>query len=348
VLRPSHDQAYAGKEHFEDDIRLLIGPCRNDLHQWMGHDRKSGSVQVCCKPSRSYAVFLFLQQLINGLALGSIYALISIGYTMVYGVLFFVNFPHGEFLMVGTFLAFVLITLGHLPFGIAAIIAMLAAALVGVSVEKIAYSRLRFERRLAPLLSAMGVSIALQNGAMLIFGPQFHMFPTPPVLQQIIRVGELQFPLSVVAIMIMALVLMLALEFFLRTHRLGIGIRATSDDITAARLMGINLNTVISLTFAIGSALAAAGGILLAVRYGPVYPTVGFSMMIKAFIACVLGGIGNTYGAVLGSFIIGIAEALGAGYISSGFQDGFSFIILILVLLFRPTGLLGGRSEVRV
>lgn len=290
---------------------------------------------------------MFIQQLINGLALGSIYALTSIGYTMVYGVLFFVNFPHGEFLMVGAFIALVLMWAG-LPFPLVMVVAMLGSAGVAVLVEKIAYSRLRYSRRLAPLLSAMGVSIALQNGAMLIFGPQYKLFPRPPMFEGSVVIFGISFSYVLIFIFVASIALMLALQIFLSKHYLGIGIRAASDDLVAANLMGIDLNLVISLTFAIGGALAAAGGMLLAIRYGPVYPRVGFGMMLKAFAACVLGGIGNIYGAVLGSFIIGVSEALGAAYISSGYQDAISFAVLILVLLFRPAGLLGGRTEVRV
>jgi branched-chain amino acid transport system permease protein len=290
---------------------------------------------------------VFIQQIINGLAMGSIYALVSIGYTMVYGILFFVNFPHGEILMVGTYIALLLV-IADVPFLIVIGISLAATALCAAVVEKLAYSRLRYERRLAPLLSAMGVSIVIQNAVMLILGPQMRLFPSPSFFEQSIEVLGVRFSNVLIFVFAISVILMVALEIFLKRHYLGIGIRAASEDLVGAKLMGVEINKAISLTFAIGGALAAAGGIMLAIRYGPVYPRMGFGMMLKAFAACVLGGIGNIYGAVIGSFIIGLAESLGAAYISSGYQDAIAFAVLVVTLLFRPAGILGGRTEAKV
>jgi len=289
---------------------------------------------------------LFVRQLINGLALGSIYALVSIGFAMVYGILFFINFPHGEILMIGMYIALMLMQVVGVPFAITLPLAMILTAFLGITVEKVAYSRLRTTRRLAPLLSAMGVSIAFQNIALVIWGAKPLPYPTPPLLQgEGLIIGGIRISPALILIFILSIVLMIALQLFFKYHIVGIAIRAVSQRMDAAKLMGVNPNLEISVTFAIGSALAAAGGVLLGIRYGSVYPTVGFSLMLKAFAACVLGGIGNIPGAVVGGLIIGVAETFAVGFISSAYRDAIAFIVLALVLLVRPSGLLGGRTE---
>ena len=289
---------------------------------------------------------LFLRQLVNGLALGSIYALISIGFAMVYGILFFINFPHGEILMMGMYIALMLMDRLGIPFVITFPLAMILTAMLGISVEKIAYSRLRTVRRLAPLLSAMGVSLTFQNLALVIWGAKPLPYPTPALLEgEGVTVGGVNISPALILIFVLSIILMIGFQIFFKRHIVGIGIRAVSQSLDAAKLMGVNPNVEISVTFAIGSALAAAGGLLLGVRYGSVYPTVGFSLMLKAFAACVLGGIGSIPGAVVGGLIIGIAETFAVGYISSAYRDAIAFVVLTLVLLIRPSGLLGGRTE---
>lgn len=289
---------------------------------------------------------LFARQLINGLALGSIYALVSIGFAMVYGILFFVNFPHGEILMMGMYIALILMERLGVPFVITLPLAMILTAMLGISVEKVAYSRLRAVRRLAPLLSAMGVSLAFQNLALVIWGAKPLSYPAPPILQgEGITVGGIRLSPALILIFVLSIILMIALQIFFKKHILGIAIRAVSQRLDSAKLMGVNPSLEISVTFAIGSALAAAGGLLLGIRYGSVYPTVGFNLMLKAFAACVLGGIGNIPGAVVGGLIIGVVETFAVGYISSAYRDAIAFIVLTLVLLIRPSGLLGGRTE---
>lgn len=289
---------------------------------------------------------LFVRQLINGLALGSIYALISIGFAMVYGILFFINFPHGEIMMIGMYIALVLLDKLGVPFVITFPLAMILTAMLGVSVEKVAYSRLRTVRRLAPLLSAMGVSLAFQNLALVIWGAKPLSYPTPALLgSEGLILGGIRLSPALILIFILSIILMIGLQIFFKRHIVGIAIRAVSQRLDSAKLMGVNPNLEISVTFAIGSALAAAGGMLLGIRYGFVYPTVGFSLMLKAFAACVLGGIGSIPGAVVGGLIIGVAETLAVGYISSAYRDAIAFLVLVLVLLFRPSGLLGGRTD---
>jgi branched-chain amino acid transport system permease protein len=265
---------------------------------------------------------------------------------MVYGILFFINFPHGEILMMGMYIALILMGSLGIPFVITLPLAMLLTAFLGMSVEKIAYSRLRAVRRLAPLLSAMGVSLAFQNLALVIWGAKPLPYPVPDVLRgEAITVAGIQISRSLVLIFALTIVLMIGLQVFFKRHIVGIAIRAVSQNQTSAKLVGVNPNLEISVTFAIGSALAAAGGLLLGVRYGSVYPTVGFSLMLKAFAACVLGGIGSIPGAVVGGMIIGITETFAVGYISSAYRDAIAFAVLTLVLLVRPSGLLGGRTE---
>jgi branched-chain amino acid transport system permease protein len=304
---------------------------------------------------------IFAQQLVNGLVLGSIYALVALGYTMVYGILELINFAHGEVTMVGAMvcLAVIVPLLGvHLPVTLVLLLGVLAAVaacmLLGYTIERVAYRPLRRAPRLAPLITAIGVSIVLQNAAMLIWGRGYVAFP--PILPQNTHkfMGAVVTDLQVV-IVALSVLIMLGLTYLVERTRLGRAMRATAQSREVAELMGVNVNTVISATFIIGSALAAVAGVMVSAYYGLAHYYMGFMLGLKAFSAAVLGGIGNIAGAMLGGLLLGIIEALGAGYIGdltggflgSNYQDVFAFLVLILVLVFRPSGLLGERVAQR-
>ncbi|HUQ00433.1 MAG TPA: branched-chain amino acid ABC transporter permease [Aeromicrobium sp.] len=307
----------------------------------------------------------FLQQLTNGVVIGSLYALIALGYTLVYGIIQLINFAHGEIFMVGAFggLAFYLYALpdriadkGYmLP--VVFLAAMATSVIVAVLVERFAYRPLRRAPRLAPLITAIGVSIFLQEAVRLFYpipgGKKFfdgaksaQPFPTY-VSRRNVGVGGVSLPIVAIFVIITAVVLMLALGAFIRTSKTGKAMRATSQDPDTARLMGIDTDKIIVVTFAIGAALAGVAGVMQGLQFGQISFSIGFLAGIKAFTAAVLGGIGNVTGAVLGGFTLGIVEALGTQYISSTYKDVFAFVVLILVLVFRPSGLLGERVATR-
>ncbi len=302
---------------------------------------------------------IFVQQIINGLVLGSVYALVALGYTMVYGILELINFAHGEVTMIGAMVSLTVISalvgVGiDLPGVVIVLLGLLAAIPVcmgvGFTIERLAYRPLRNAPRLAPLITAIGVSIVLQNIAMLIWGRQYISFPPilPQGRHQVLgaTITDVQ-----IAILVASVVLMLGLTLMVKKSRLGRAMRATAQSPQIAGLMGVNANTVISLTFILGSALAAVAGVMVSAYYGLAHYYMGFLLGLKAFSAAVLGGIGNLTGAVLGGLLLGVIESLGAGYIGgltggvlgSNYQDVFAFFILILVLMFRPSGLLGER-----
>jgi branched-chain amino acid transport system permease protein len=288
----------------------------------------------------------FLQQLVNGIALGSTYALVALGFSMVYGLLFFINLPHGEVMMVGAYLALACILLG-LPPVLAVAVAVVLTAALGVVIERLAYRRLRRARRLAPVLSALGLVLVLQNVVLIVAGPRTMSFP--PILgSESVEFLGFRMTLAVMWTMVIALLLLAALELFSRHTDIGISIRAASENPSAAILMGINPDRVVAVTFAIGSGLAAVAGVLLAARYGSVSPFMGFPVMLKAFAACVLGGIGNVRGAVFGALLIGVAEVFAGAYIGGIYQDMVAFSVLVVVLVLWPTGLLRGRTETAV
>ena len=300
---------------------------------------------------------ILLQQVLNGLILGSLYALVALGYTMVYGILELINFAHGEIVMLGALVSVTVLaalTGAGVPVALALPLALAAAVAVcvstGVLVERVAYRPLRNAPRLAPLITAIGVSIVLQNLAMIIWGRQYLSFP--PVLD--IQIFELHgATVTNVQILIVAVagVTMAGLLLLVQRTRLGRAMRATAQNREVAGLMGVDVNRVIAATFAVGSALAAVAGLLIAAYYGIAHYNMGFMLGLKAFSAAVLGGIGNIPGALLGGLLLGVIESLGAGYIGdltggflgSHYQDIFAFFILILVLIFRPSGLLGER-----
>jgi branched-chain amino acid transport system permease protein len=306
-------------------------------------------------------VDILLQQIINGLVQGSVYALVALGYTMVYGILGLINFAHGEVVMVGAMVALsvsqMLLGMG-LPPPLVLLLSLLAAMLVcmvlGYGIERVAYRRLRNAPRLAPLITAIGVSIVLQNLAMIFWGREYHAFPA------MLPNGTHSFGGAVInevqiIIVLVALAMMAGLMLLVHRTRLGRAMRAVAENPSAAALMGVDINGVISITFMLGSALAAVAGIMVSANYGIVHYYMGSILGLKAFTAAVLGGIGNLRGAMLGGVLLGLIESLGAGYIGtltggilgSHYQDAFAFVVLITVLIFRPSGLLGERVSER-
>ncbi|MEW6202107.1 MAG: branched-chain amino acid ABC transporter permease [bacterium] len=297
---------------------------------------------------------MILQQTINGLTLGSIYALIALGYTLVYGILLLINFAHSEIFMMGAYFgvfALQFFAALHVFQGAPALqilgaifLAMLGTAVLGVVVEFVAYRPLRHAPRLAPLISAIGVSIFLQNLMMTIVSPEAEPFPdVVPVNIYTVGSGATISSLQIF-IIVTSVLLMAVLNLFIQRTKLGKAMRATSQDRETAELMGINVNRVISVTFFIGAALGGAAGVLNGMYYGSVKYNMGFIPGIKAFTAAVLGGIGDVRGAMVGGYMLGILESVGAGYLSSAYKDVFAFVILILVLIFRPQGLLGRKA----
>ncbi|MDR2068513.1 MAG: branched-chain amino acid ABC transporter permease [Spirochaetaceae bacterium] len=295
---------------------------------------------------------IVLQQLINGISLGSIYALIALGYTMVYGIVLLINFAHGDILMVGAYTAFFILgAVGSGPAGIliALVSSMILCACFGITIERLAYRPLRSAPRLNSLITAIAVSLILENGARVLpfIGPNPRQFPRPQVVN--IQIGrELSISNIQIIVIILSAILMLALNYIVNYTKRGKAMRAVSYDMAAASLMGISVNGIISFTFALGSVLAAAGGVLYASAYPQVNPLMGMMPGLKAFVAAVLGGIGSIPGAMLGGFILGIAETFTKGFISSQFSDAISFSILIIVLLLKPSGILGKKLRMKV
>jgi branched-chain amino acid transport system permease protein len=291
----------------------------------------------------------FLQQILNGISLGSIYALIALGYTMVYGVVQLINFAHGDILMVGTFAAFFAITVLGTNFIAATLIAIAAATILGVFVERVAYKPLRNSSRLAVLITAIGASLLLENGGLYVFGTDYRAFPRIlPNHQFKFFGGDVTITSYQMLIFGVTLAMMLVLQYIVQKTKVGKAMRAVSWDQDASRLMGINVDNTISITFAIGSAFAAVAGVLLGLYYNTVYPLMGVMPGLKAFIAAVLGGIGLIPGAFTGGFILGIVEALVGGYWSTEWRDPFVFAILILILIVKPSGILGKDEREKV
>ena len=302
---------------------------------------------------------IFLQQIVNGLVLGSMYALIALGYTMVYGVLNLINFAHGEVLMIGAMSGLTILKLVHsaapdLPGVVKLIIAILGAipvcVVVNILIERIAYRRLRNAPRLAPLITAIGVSILLQTIAMMVWGRNPLPFPQVMPSESLEFMGALITPTQVM-LLVLAALSMLLLVLLVEKTKMGRAMRATAENPRIAGLMGVDANRVIVVTFAVGAALAAVAGVMWGANYSSAQFAMGFVPGLKAFSAAVLGGIGNIYGAMLGGILLGLIESLGAGYIGeltggflgSNYQDIFAFIVLIIVLTLRPSGLMGER-----
>jgi len=297
-----------------------------------------------------------LQQLINGLALGSILALIALGYTMVYGILRFINFAHGDVFMLGAFAGFYLApkiaTFVPLPSVAGALIifglSMVICAALGVLIERLAYKPLRKRPKLTVLITAIGVSLFLEYAGQFFFGASNKKFPDILPTWPVTKVLSLSVNSNQLIVLAVTLLLLLGLRFIVMKTRMGRAMRAVSFNPEAAALMGVNTDVVISFTFALGSALAAAAGILYAINYPSIDPLMGIMPGLKAFVAAVLGGIGNLPGAALGGIIIGVTETLVSGYISSTYRDAIAFAILIVILLVKPSGLLGKKEVEKV
>ncbi len=300
---------------------------------------------------------MFTQQLINGLALGAVYALIALGYTMVYGILQLINFAHGEVYMLGAYLG--IIVLGVLTYWgltayslalsllITVIVSMAFCAAYGAVIERVAYRPLRNAAKLTPLISAVGISIVLQNFVMLAQGKEYKNMPPMLPTEGFDLLGANVSPVQMF-ILIASILMMVALQLFVAKTRLGKAMRATSQDRVMAGLVGINVNQVISITFMIGSSLAAVAGVMVTLYYGVVHFFMGYTAGLKAFTAAVLGGIGSIPGAMLGGFMLGLIENFGASYLSSAYKDAFAFLVLIITLILRPAGLFGQKTMDKV
>ncbi|MEG0314827.1 MAG: branched-chain amino acid ABC transporter permease [Erysipelotrichaceae bacterium] len=288
-----------------------------------------------------------LQQLVNGLSLGSIFALVALGYTMVYGIIKLINFAHGDIYMIGAYVGYMTITslkVGLIP---ALLIAMVVCGLLGVLIEKVAYKPLRNASRITSLITAIGVSMFLEYGMMYFMGASVRTFPEV-IDNKIFTIGGVNISTIQILIFVTTIVLMVLLQFIVHKTKIGKAMRAVSVDPDAAQLMGINVDSTISYTFLIGSALAGAAGVLVGIYYNSISPLMGFTPGLKAFIAAVFGGIGSIPGALIGGVSIGVIETLVSGYASSLLKDAVVYIVLIIILVFKPTGLLGKNVKEKV
>jgi len=290
----------------------------------------------------------FIQQIINGLHVGSIYALIALGYTMVYGIVKLINFAHGDILMMGAYFGLLSMTILKLPFGFAIIIAMLICAILGMIIDRVAYKPLRDAPRISALITALGVSLFLENLFKVIFGAEPRKMPEIPLFENSIEFNNITISYVTLITILLSLTCMVMLQVIVHKTKVGKAMRAVSEDKAAARLMGINVDKTISITFAIGSALGALGGVLYSVAYYQADPYMGILPGLKAFVAAVLGGIGIIPGAMFGGFVMGLIESLSKGYISSSWSNAIVFGILILVLLFKPEGIFGKNIREKV
>ena len=292
----------------------------------------------------------FLQHLANGTSLGSLYALIAIGYTLVYGILRLINFAHGDIFMLGAYLTYYGILYTPLPWWLVFILSSVITGLAGLVLEKLAYKPLRGSPRITILISAIGASFLLQNLGVLVFGGRPKAFPTPEILNKTLNIGGVSIGIISIIIPIVTIVLLIGLNFIIQKTKTGMAMRALSKDYEAASLMGININGVISFTFFVGSFLAAVGGIMWAVKYPQLIPLMGIMPGLKCFIAAVIGGIGNIKGAVVGGFILGLGEIMIIAFLPTltGYRDAFAFILLIAILLIKPTGLMGEKIAEKV
>lgn len=292
----------------------------------------------------------FIQNLANGISLGSLYALIAIGYTMVYGIIRLINFAHADLLMVAGYVAFYGILIFAMPWWIAFMLAIIITTILGITIERVAYRPLRTAPRISALISAIGVSFLLQNLGIVLLGARPKSFPRPDALVWNISIGEISFLSLAFIIPIMTLILLAAVMMVVNKTRVGIAMRAVSKDFETASLMAVDVNKVVVATFGVGSALAAVGGIMWSLQYPQVDPLMGVFPGIKCFIAAVMGGIGSVPGAMLGGFILGMGEVMLVGFMPelSGYRDAFAFIVLILILLFKPGGILGENEVEKV
>jgi len=290
------------------------------------------------------------QQLANALSLGSLYALIAIGYTMVYGILRLINFAHGDVFMIGSYVAFYAITAAAMPWWVAFIVAIGLTGVFGVGLERLAYRPLRDSPKISIMVSAIGASFLIENLGVVIFGGRPKSFPSIPLFDTVLHFGDVSI-LSVSAfIPVFTALILFALLWLVGHTKTGMAMRAVSTDVDAARLMAIDVNRVISLTFGVGSLLAALGGIMWSMKYPQLNPLMGMMPGMKCFIAAVIGGIGNILGAVLGGLLLGVIEILVVAFLPqlTGYRDALAFVLLIIVLIAKPSGLLGKRQTVKV
>ncbi len=292
-------------------------------------------------------ILTFMQQMVNGFSLGSMYALIAIGYTMVYGVLRLINFAHGDIMMVGAFLGYTFMAVFDLSFPVTVLLAVTLSAAFGMFMDKIAYKPLREAPKISLLITAIGISFFLENAFTVFAGGVPRAFPVPEYMENIFNVAGVTFSVASILVPIITLILLLGILFVLYKTKYGMAIRALSFDIKTVNLMGIDANMIIAIVFGLGSGLAAIGGIFWAVNYPSVEPMMGVLVGLKAFAAAVVGGIGSVTGAVLGGFIIGFTEVVVIAFFPEmgGYKDAFAFIFLIFVLLFKPTGIMGEDLE---
>jgi len=293
---------------------------------------------------------LFMQHLVNGISLGSLYALLAIGYTMVYGILRLINFAHGDIFMIGTYIAFYSMTTFLLPWQLSFIIAIALTCIFGIIVERAAYRPLRDSPRISVMISAIGASYLIENLAIVFFGGRPKAFPIPSLFNKIIKPGGVSIVSVTVFIPIVTIIILLVLLYIVHHTKTGMAMRAVSKDYEAARLMAIDVDKIITVTFGIGSTLAAVGGMMWGLKYPQLIPLMGLMPGLKCFIAAVVGGIGNIKGAVLGGFILGLGEIMLVAFMPalSGYRDAFAFILLILILLFKPSGLMGKTTTEKV
>ncbi len=286
---------------------------------------------------------LFWQQLLNGLTLGSLYGLIAIGYTMVYGVIRLINFAHGDVMMMSTYFAFYGYGMFRLPWWLAALVAIPLTGLLGILIDRGAYRPLRNAPRISALITAIGISFLLENVGLVVFGGRPKGFSRPAIFDAVFTVGGVRIFSLTILVPLITLILLAVTMFIIYRTRLGMALRAVARDMETVSLMGVDVNRIIGATFAMGSMLAAFGGIMWAMRYPQINPLMGIIPGLKAFVAAVLGGIGNVFGAALGGLILGMAEILLVAFMPSlsGYRDAFAFLILIGILLFRPQGIMG-------
>lgn len=295
----------------------------------------------------------FIQQLINGLTLGSVYALIALGYTMVYGIIKLLNFAHGDIFMIGAYISYFLLLTFDIGIFLAFIITMILTAVLGMLTDQVAYKPLRKAPRISSLITAIGVSYLLRNGMIVLVGAETRAYlgafnEVPAFLNQSFSIGGITIRMMQVVLLVTTLVLMLLLQFIIQKTKMGKAMRAVSVDEEAAQLMGINTNSVIAFTFVLGSALAGASGLLVGMYYNSISPMLGGGYGMKAFVAAVIGGIGIIPGAVLGGYFIGMTEVMITAYGNSMIRDAVVYIILIVILLVRPAGLLGNSQTEKV
>jgi len=293
---------------------------------------------------------IFLQHLSNGISLGSLYALIAIGYTMVYGILRLINFAHGDLIMVAAYSAFYGVILFRMPWWLAFPLAIIITTLTGVTIEKVAYKPIRSSPRISILISAIAVSFFLENLAIVVFSGRPKAFPQPEIFSKMIEFGEVYIMSLSFFIPVVTIVVLAALNYLVNKTTTGIAMRAVARDYETSSLMGVEINRIVSYTFALGSALAAVGGIMWSMKFPQIQPLMGIFPGLKCFIAAVVGGIGSITGATIGGFFLGIMEIMLVAFLPelTGYRDAFAFVLLILILIFRPTGIIGEKLTEKV